>query len=141
MESDCRSELMSLLAVLKAARIMVVLEGPPAAGKTYIAQEFAKSGYADIGLTGEDGAARDPIVLPMSTTFQSEDLFRFIQPKPGCKIEFHDGALKRAMEQGRTLIIDEINLAPPEVLQQVGLAAMRPCDVIDPFGFWDHCWF
>lgn len=112
---SCTASVVTNMARIFAAttvRGSLLLEGPPGIGKTAVVQQVA----AVLGVSCER------INLSANTT--TEQLFGSFVPQvlAGQRVfAWQDGVLVRAVRQGKWLLLDEINLAPSEVL-----AALAP---------------
>lgn len=96
----------------------LLLEGPPGVGKTAVCTKVAKM----------LGRKCERINCASNTSLDA--LFGGVVPrfKDGVRVfEWQDGVLSVALKQGSWLLFDEINLAPPEVLD--GLAPLLDPDM------------
>eukprot|EP00882_Tetradesmus_deserticola_P023628 GHRQ01025724.1.p1 GENE.GHRQ01025724.1~~GHRQ01025724.1.p1 ORF type:complete len:228 (+),score=124.71 GHRQ01025724.1:779-1462(+) len=102
----------NMARILAASTVQgpLLLEGPPGIGKTAVVQQVA----ALLGFSCER------INFSANTTLE-QLLGSFIpQVVAGQRVfAWQDGVLVRAVLQGKWLLLDEINLAPPEVLAAV----------------------
>lgn len=110
---SCTQSLVSNMArVLAASTVQgpLLLEGPPGIGKTAVVQQVA----AVLGFSCER------INFSANTTLD-QLLGSFVpQMIDGQRVfAWQDGVLVRAVRQGKWLLLDEINLAPPEVLAAI----------------------
>lgn len=123
----CTPSVIGNMARIMAASTIqgpLLLEGPPGIGKTAVVQQVAV-------LLGHKCAR---INLSANTTL--EQLLGSYVPKQlrGRRVfAWQDGALSRAVREGCWLLLDEINLAPPEVLSAVApiLDRSAPSAVVD----------
>jgi hypothetical protein len=110
---SCTPSVINNMARIFAATTVqgpLLLEGPPGIGKTAVVQQVA----ALLGYSCER------INFSANTTL--EQLLGSYIPKvvAGQRVfAWQDGSLARAARQGRWLLLDEINLAPPEVLAAI----------------------
>ncbi|CAF4810853.1 unnamed protein product, partial [Rotaria sp. Silwood1] len=93
-----------------SARVPLLLEGPPGIGKTAIIDQVCK--------------LRDEKLerINMSANTTVEQLFGSIVAKSDGQqrtFVWQDGAVTRALRKKHSILFDEINLAPPEVLESV----------------------
>lgn len=111
-------------AIACGDRTAVILEGPPGVGKTAAVDKIAK--LLDIPC--------ERINLSANTT--KEELFGSIIPKykNGKQIfEWEDGPVMKAIRNQSWILFDEINLAPPELLNTLTPLLQRNIDTfIDP---------
>ncbi|WIA29986.1 hypothetical protein OEZ86_000084 [Tetradesmus obliquus] len=102
----------NMARILAASTVQgpLLLEGPPGIGKTAVVQQVACL----------LGFACERINFSANTT-QEQLLGSFIPKVVGGQRVFawQDGVVVRAVRQGKWLLLDEINLAPPEVLATV----------------------
>lgn len=102
----------SMARIMAAATVQgsLLLEGPPGVGKTAAVQEIARLlGY---------GCER----INLSANTSLEQLIGSFIPKMvdgQREFAWQDGVMVRAIRAGKWLLLDEINLAPPEVLAAV----------------------
>ena len=113
LQLSCTPSLVANMARVFAAHTIkgpLLLEGGPGIGKTAVVQQVAK-------LLGH---SCERINLSANTTV--EQLLGSYVPKVagGQRVfAWQDGVLVRAIRQGKWLLLDEINLAPPEVLAAI----------------------
>ena len=91
--------------MVAAQRFPVLLQGPTSAGKTSMVERLARA-------TGHR--------LVRINNHEHTDVQEYIgsfQPGVTGKLEFCDGALTQAVRHGYWIVLDELNLAPSEVLE------------------------
>ena len=115
--SSRRPVVEAVLSSTKAGQ-PVLLEGHPAVGKTSLVVTLAR----------REGFAVERVNNTLDTAPQ-DYLGSYV---PGPKgFQFNDGPLIRALKQGKWLLLDELNLAPPPVISMLtplldGAKAVRP---------------
>ena len=113
--------LMNLQTVLLAAvqgDSALLLEGPTGAGKSAIIKEASRHFYGA-------GADRGLIRFNLSSRTTIADLIGSISlvHRDGAEqLEFRPGPFTQAFKDGRWILLDEMNLAPDEVLQRIELS-------------------
>lgn len=93
--------------VLGTTRLPIILQGPTAAGKTALVTYLAET-------TGND--------LVRINNHEHTDLTEYIGgyvTTPQGALVFHEGPLIMAARKGSWILLDELNLAPPEVLESL----------------------
>ena len=91
--------------MVAARRFPVLLQGPTSAGKTSMVERLARA-------TGHR--------LVRINNHEHTDVQEYVgsfQPGASGKLEFCDGALTQAVRFGYWIVLDELNLAPSEVLE------------------------
>lgn len=85
----------------------LLLEGPPGAGKSALVEELAQR-------TGHD---RQMLRIHLDDQMDSKSLLgAYVTTQTPGEFVWQAGPLTQAVQQGRWLLIEDINLAPPEVL-------------------------
>jgi midasin len=100
-----QARLQYVARMVAARRFPVLLQGPTSAGKTSMVERLARA-------TGHR--------LVRINNHEHTDVQEYIgsfQPGPSGKLEFCDGALTQAVRHGYWIVLDELNLAPSEVLE------------------------
>ncbi|GBE59483.1 ATPase associated with various cellular activities (AAA) family protein [Babesia ovata] len=95
-----------LCRILSGLRVPVLLEGPTAAGKTSLVQYLCS-------LTGH----RCVRINNHEHTDLSEYLGQFVFDSVSCQLKFNYGPIITAMKEGHWVILDELNLAPSQILE------------------------
>eukprot|EP00371_Babesia_bovis_P002713 XP_001611360.1 ATPase associated with various cellular activities (AAA) family protein [Babesia bovis T2Bo] len=97
-----------LCRILSGLRVPVLLEGPTAAGKTSLVQYLcAITGHRCVRINNHEH------------TDISEYLGQFVFDVASSKLRFNYGPIVTAMKQGDWVILDELNLAPSQVLEAI----------------------
>ena len=99
------SRLQMVARMIAARRYPVLLQGPTSAGKTSMVERLARA-------TGHR--------LVRINNHEHTDVQEYIgsfQPGSTGRLEFCDGALTQAVRHGYWIVLDELNLAPSEVLE------------------------
>ncbi|KAH8092400.1 ATPase [Aureococcus anophagefferens] len=89
----------------RRGRSPVLLQGPTCAGKTTLVEYVA---------------ARLGVVCARVNNHEHTDVAEYVgrfAPEPDGSIGWRDGALTAALRRGEWLLLDELNLAPPDVLE------------------------
>ncbi|ORM41180.1 Midasin [Babesia sp. Xinjiang] len=97
-----------LCCILSGLRVPLLLEGPTAAGKTSLVQYLCS-------LTGH----RCVRINNHEHTDLSEYLGQFVFDAVSCQLKFNYGPIVTAMKEGHWVILDELNLAPSQVLEAI----------------------
>ncbi|GFE52883.1 ATPase associated with various cellular activities AAA family protein [Babesia ovis] len=97
-----------LCCVLSGLRVPVLLEGPTAAGKTSLVQYLCElTGHHCVRINNHEH------------TDLSEYLGQFVFDATSCQLRFNYGPIVIAMKEGHWVILDELNLAPSQVLEAI----------------------
>ncbi|KAI5117001.1 hypothetical protein M0805_002669 [Coniferiporia weirii] len=101
-----QKKLVDLARIIMVKRYPILIEGPTSSGKTSAIQYLARrTGHAFVRINNHE-----------HTDIQ-EYLGSYVSdPKTG-KLVFRDGLLVRALRRGDWLVLDELNLAPTDVLE------------------------
>lgn len=100
-----RAHLRTLACHLSGSRSALLLEGPTSAGKTTLVSFLAKlTGHALLRINNHEH------------TDVQEYTGQYVCNEKG-EIVFEEGPLVRAAREGSWVVIDELNLAPSEVLE------------------------
>ncbi|KAF1812640.1 P-loop containing nucleoside triphosphate hydrolase protein [Eremomyces bilateralis CBS 781.70] len=100
-----QSNLDNLVRAVSARRYPILLQGPTSSGKTSMIEYLARrSGNKFVRINNHEH------------TDLQEYLGSYVS-KGGEQVEFQDGALVQAMRKGYWIVLDELNLAPGEVLE------------------------
>ncbi|GKT34310.1 Midasin, partial [Aduncisulcus paluster] len=104
--TDCAfGKLKELSRAVECGQYPILLEGPTSAGKTSIVKYLAKvTGNAFIRINNHE------------QTDLEEYVGRYVMTE-SARIEYFEGPLVRAMKTGAWVVLDELNLAPSEVLE------------------------
>ncbi|GIX62214.1 midasin, putative [Babesia caballi] len=95
-----------LCRVLSGLRVPVLLEGPTAAGKTSMVQYLcALTGHRCVRINNHEH------------TDLSEYLGQFVFDAASRQLKFNYGPIVTAMKEGHWVILDELNLAPSQILE------------------------
>ena len=98
------TNLLNLVRAASTRRYPVLLQGPTSSGKTSMVEYLAKiSGNRYVRVNNHEH------------TDLQEYLGTYVSTPNG--LQFQDGALVRALRQGHWLVLDELNLAPTDVLE------------------------
>ncbi|KAF8309082.1 P-loop containing nucleoside triphosphate hydrolase protein [Clavulina sp. PMI_390] len=101
-----QSKLVDLSRIICTRRFPVLIEGPTSAGKTSSIEYLARrTGHRFVRINNHEHTDIQEYI----GTYVSD-------PKNG-KLVFRDGVLVRALRQGHWLVLDELNLAPTDVLE------------------------
>ena len=107
--TDSRKPYAETVLVCYLCNLPVLLEGPSAVGKTSLISSIAQKVLGT-------GSQLERVNNTETTTVQ--DYIGTFLPT-GSQIQFHKGALTRAMETGKWFLADEFNLAEPSVLNML----------------------
>eukprot|EP00741_Cyanophora_paradoxa_P000351 tig00000403_g342.t1 len=100
-----RANLRSVARVLLARRYPVLLQGPTSAGKTSMIEWLARrTGHRFVRVNNHEH------------TDVHEYLGQYVSTADG-RLVFQEGVLVRAVREGHWILLDELNLAPSEVLE------------------------
>lgn len=100
-----REHLRNLARAILIKRYPVLLQGPTSSGKTSLIQYLAAvTGHAFVRINNHEH------------TDLQEYLGSYVTDASG-KLEFHEGVLVKAVRNGYWIVLDELNLAPTEVLE------------------------
>ncbi|OCB87744.1 P-loop containing nucleoside triphosphate hydrolase protein [Sanghuangporus baumii] len=101
-----QKKLMDLARIVITKRYAVLIEGPTSSGKTSAIQYLARrTGHNFVRINNHE-----------HTDIQ-EYLGSYISDSRSGKLVFHDGLLVRALRRGDWIVLDELNLAPTDVLE------------------------
>ena len=101
-----QSKLVDLTRIVCTRRFPVLIEGPTSAGKTSSIEYLARrTGHQFVRINNHE-----------HTDIQEYVGSYVSDPNTG-KLVFRDGVLVRALRQGHWLVLDELNLAPTDVLE------------------------
>ena len=101
-----QAKLLDLARVVLTRRFPVLIEGPTSSGKTSAVEYLArKTGHRFIRVNNHE-----------HTDIQ-EYLGTYVSDPETGKLVFHDGILVRALRNGDWIVLDELNLAPTDVLE------------------------
>lgn len=99
-------KLINLTRAVAAARFPILLQGPTSSGKTSIIEYLAKrSGHRFVRINNHE-----------HTDIQ-EYLGTYVSDPDTGKLVFQEGLLVTAVRQGHWIVLDELNLAPSDVLE------------------------
>lgn len=117
-----QANLLSLARILLTnAKYPVLIEGPTSAGKTSSIAYLAKhTGHAFVRVNNHEHTD----VSEYLGTYRSN-------PTTG-KLEWADGVLVRAMKQGAWIVLDELNLAPTEVVEALNRLLDENREIVVP---------
>ena len=97
--------LLNLVRATSTRRFPVLLQGPTSSGKTSMVEYLAKiSGNKFVRINNHEH------------TDLQEYLGAYVSGSDG-RLQFQDGALVRALREGNWVVLDELNLAPTDVLE------------------------
>ncbi|XP_055528540.1 midasin [Wyeomyia smithii] len=100
-----RSNLRDLARIISIGKLPVLLQGPTSAGKTSLIEYIAKrSGNVCLRINNHEH------------TDLQEYIGTYVADVSG-KLSFKEGVLVEAMRQGYWIILDELNLAPSDILE------------------------
>jgi len=103
---SCQRNLRNLARAVLCSRSPVLLQGPTSAGKTSMVEYLAAAtGHVCVRINNHEH------------TDMSEYLGSYITEASTGKLVFSEGLLVKALREGSWLILDELNLAPSEVLE------------------------
>jgi midasin len=101
-----QSKLVDLARIVCTRRFPVLIEGPTSAGKTSSIEYLARrAGHRFVRINNHE-----------HTDIQ-EYIGSYASDPDTAKLVFRDGVLVRALRQGHWLVLDELNLAPTDVLE------------------------
>jgi midasin len=101
-----QAKLVNLARVVLTRRFPVLIEGPTSSGKTSAVEYLARrTGHRFIRVNNHE-----------HTDIQ-EYLGTYVSDPETGKLVFHDGILVRALRNGDWIVLDELNLAPTDVLE------------------------
>ncbi|KAL5512832.1 hypothetical protein ACEPAG_3098 [Sanghuangporus baumii] len=101
-----QKKLMDLARIVVTKRYAVLIEGPTSSGKTSAIQYLARrTGHNFVRINNHE-----------HTDIQ-EYLGSYVSDSRSGKLVFHDGLLVRALRRGDWIVLDELNLAPTDVLE------------------------
>ncbi|KAK9894542.1 P-loop containing nucleoside triphosphate hydrolase protein [Cystobasidium minutum MCA 4210] len=104
--SSVEDKLINLTRAVAAARFPILLQGPTSSGKTSIIEYLAKrSGHHFVRINNHEHTD----IQEYLGTYMSD-------PETG-KLVFQEGLLVTAVRQGHWIVLDELNLAPTDVLE------------------------
>lgn len=106
MTPSVEKKLIDLARIISAKRFPVLIEGPTSAGKTSSIEYLAKrTGHRFVRINNHE-----------HTDIQ-EYLGSYVSDATTGKLVFQDGLLVRALRNGDWIVLDELNLAPTDVLE------------------------
>ena len=94
----------------------LLLVGPPGVGKTAVVQGCGKL------------MSNPPVRINMTANTSLDTLIGCYIPRhtsSGVVFQWHDGEMLKAWRKGRWILLDEINLASPEVLEELYVPNLR----------------
>ena len=95
-----------LTRIIMTRRYLILIEGPTSSGKTSAVLFLARhTGHACVRMNNHE-----------HTDIQ-EYLGSYVSDQETGKLEFRDGLLVRALRRGDWIILDELDLAPTDVLE------------------------
>lgn len=101
-----QSKLIDLARVVLTRRFPVLIQGPTSAGKTSAIEYLAKrTGHSFVRINNHEH------------TDLQEYLGTYVSDPDTGKFEFQEGILVRALRNGDWIVLDELNLAPTDVLE------------------------
>ncbi|KAG8891335.1 hypothetical protein FRC01_014758, partial [Tulasnella sp. 417] len=101
-------KLIDLSRIILTRRFPVLIEGPTSAGKTSAIEYLARrTGHRFVRINNHE-----------HTDIQ-EYLGTYVSDPDSGKLVFHDGLLVRALREGHWIVLDELNLAPTDVLESL----------------------
>jgi midasin (ATPase involved in ribosome maturation) len=105
MTPSVETNLRHLTRVVASGRFPVLLQGPTSAGKTSIIEYLAaRTGHRFVRINNHEHTDIQEYIGSYVSTEQGE-------------LVFHEGALVEAVRNGYWLVLDELNLAPTDVLE------------------------
>jgi MoxR-like ATPase len=111
-----RKHLANLARAALVRKHPILLQGPTSAGKTSLVSYLAaQTGHAFVRINNHQH------------TDLQEYLGSWVPDETG-RLVFREGALVRALRAGHWLVLDELNLAPTEVLEALNRWAAGPCE-------------
>ncbi|OCH90921.1 midasin [Obba rivulosa] len=106
MTPSVEAKLINLARIIAAKRFPILIEGPTSAGKTSSIEYLAKrTGHTFVRINNHE-----------HTDIQ-EYLGTYVSDPVTGKLVFKDGLLVRALRYGHWIVLDELNLAPTDVLE------------------------
>ncbi|KAG8937498.1 hypothetical protein FRC00_004779, partial [Tulasnella sp. 408] len=103
-----QTKLIDLSRIILTRRFPVLIEGPTSAGKTSAIEYLARrTGHRFVRINNHE-----------HTDIQ-EYLGTYVSDPDSGKLVFHDGLLVRALREGHWIVLDELNLAPTDVLESL----------------------
>ncbi|KAI0822070.1 midasin [Trametes gibbosa] len=106
MTPSVETKLIDLARIIAAKRFPVLIEGPTSSGKTSSIEYLAKrTGHRFVRINNHE-----------HTDIQ-EYIGTYVSDPATGKLVFKEGLLVRALRQGDWIVLDELNLAPTEVLE------------------------
>ncbi|EKX73409.1 ATPase family member protein [Theileria equi strain WA] len=103
---NIRKHVRKLSRILSGQRVPILLEGPTAAGKTSLVQYLCNiTGHKCVRVNNHEH------------TEISEYIGQFVFDSNSSKLTFNYGVVVNAMKYGHWLILDELNLAPSQILE------------------------
>ncbi|THH20578.1 hypothetical protein EW146_g790 [Bondarzewia mesenterica] len=106
MTPSVQKKLIDLARIIITRRFPVLIEGPTSSGKTSSIEYLAKrTGHRFVRINNHE-----------HTDIQ-EYLGTYVSDPATGKLVFHDGLLVQALRQGDWIVLDELNLAPTDVLE------------------------
>jgi midasin len=101
-----QAKLINLARAIATRRVPVLIEGPTSSGKTSAVEYLARrTGHRFVRVNNHE-----------HTDIQ-EYLGSYVSDPTTGKLIFHDGILVRALRNGDWIVLDELNLAPTDVLE------------------------
>ncbi|CAE6347638.1 unnamed protein product [Rhizoctonia solani] len=101
-----QKKLIDLARIVTTRRFPVLIEGPTSSGKTSSVEYLAKqTGHRFVRINNHEH------------TDLQEYLGSYMTDPATGKLKFHDGVLVRALRAGDWIVLDELNLAPTDVLE------------------------
>ncbi|TIA99817.1 hypothetical protein E3P84_02013 [Wallemia ichthyophaga] len=101
-----QAKLIDLARVVLTRRFPVLIQGPTSAGKTSAVEYLAKrTGHSFVRINNHEH------------TDLQEYLGTYVSDPDTGKFEFQEGVLVRALRNGDWIVLDELNLAPTDVLE------------------------
>ncbi|KAG8823439.1 hypothetical protein FRC19_003943 [Serendipita sp. 401] len=101
-----QSKLLDLARIITTRRFPVLIEGPTSSGKTSAIEYLARlTGHRFVRINNHE-----------HTDIQEYIGSYITNPETG-QLRFHDGLLVRALREGHWIVLDELNLAPSDVLE------------------------
>ncbi|KAL1666977.1 hypothetical protein GGF50DRAFT_125186 [Schizophyllum commune] len=106
MTPSVEAKLIALARIVTARRFPVLIEGPTSSGKTSAVEYLARrTGHRFVRINNHE-----------HTDIQ-EYLGSYVSDPATGKLAFRDGLLVRALRRGDWIVLDELNLAPTDVLE------------------------
>lgn len=108
-----RRHLANLSRALVLHRYPVLLQGPTSSGKTSLVAHMARcTGHGFVRINNHE------------QTDLQEYVGRYVSDETG-RLVFREGLLVQAMRRGDWVVLDELNLAPTEVLEALNRCGLR----------------